>query len=204
MLHEHCSYFRRPCGILQVTPWSMRMDGNPPRGLIGSTPHARTILNPAAKCPVCRARVAFYRSERGGYAYFDAIGRPWSKHRCVPLGSVKSSQQATARCETNLRLLFASQAERIKALEQKTVGQLRNGQYAPTAKILRESGVLACDGQGKRESATRGPMSKADFVALCKAVVKACATREARGQEQQFALRVAEGVVRGMLLRPLK
>jgi hypothetical protein len=32
---------------------------------------------------VCGARVWFFRNERGGCAYFDAIGVPWPKHPCM-------------------------------------------------------------------------------------------------------------------------
>lgn len=40
---------------------------------------------PNANCPVCGARVYFFRNKRGGCAYFDSIGVPWPKHPCIPV-----------------------------------------------------------------------------------------------------------------------
>lgn len=49
---------------------------------------ARTSWNPPpedpnARCPVCLEPVWFFRNERGGCAYFDAIGKPWPLHPCM-------------------------------------------------------------------------------------------------------------------------
>lgn len=38
---------------------------------------------PNASCPVCSARVFFYRSAEGGTVFFDDLGPPWSKHPCT-------------------------------------------------------------------------------------------------------------------------
>lgn len=39
---------------------------------------------PNATCPVCGARVFYYRDPRtGGGAYFDRMGVPWPKHPCM-------------------------------------------------------------------------------------------------------------------------
>lgn len=39
---------------------------------------------PNATCPVCGARVFFYRDPKtGGSAYFDRMGVPWPRHRCM-------------------------------------------------------------------------------------------------------------------------
>lgn len=38
---------------------------------------------PNSRCPVCRQPVWFFRNERGGCAYFDAVGKPWPLHPCM-------------------------------------------------------------------------------------------------------------------------
>lgn len=38
---------------------------------------------PNAKCPVCGAKVYFYRSPYGGRVFFDELGPPWPKHPCT-------------------------------------------------------------------------------------------------------------------------
>ena len=43
----------------------------------------RLPTEPNAACPLCGAAVYFYRNERGGCAYFDALGPPWPKHPCM-------------------------------------------------------------------------------------------------------------------------
>ena len=42
-----------------------------------------SYLNPNASCPVCHARVYFYRSPYDGRVFFDDIGPPWPKHACT-------------------------------------------------------------------------------------------------------------------------
>lgn len=38
---------------------------------------------PNSRCPVCSQPVWFFRNERGGCAYFDAVGKPWPLHPCM-------------------------------------------------------------------------------------------------------------------------
>jgi hypothetical protein len=38
---------------------------------------------PNAKCPVCDAKVYFYRSPDNGRVFFDELGPPWPKHTCT-------------------------------------------------------------------------------------------------------------------------
>lgn len=38
---------------------------------------------PNASCPVCSAKVYFYKNEHGSRVYFDELGWPWPKHRCT-------------------------------------------------------------------------------------------------------------------------
>lgn len=42
-----------------------------------------SYTNPNATCPVCGARVFFYRSPHGGRVFFDELGVPWPKHPCT-------------------------------------------------------------------------------------------------------------------------
>ena len=44
---------------------------------------ASSFTIPNAHCPVCNARVFFYKSPFGGSVYFDQIGPPWPKHPCT-------------------------------------------------------------------------------------------------------------------------
>ena len=39
--------------------------------------------DPTARCPVCDARVFFYRSPDNGRVFFDQLGPPWPKHECT-------------------------------------------------------------------------------------------------------------------------
>lgn len=45
--------------------------------------HEASHTTPNARCPVCDARVFFYRSPEGGAVYFDELGPPWPKHPCT-------------------------------------------------------------------------------------------------------------------------
>jgi hypothetical protein len=42
-----------------------------------------SYTNPNAKCPVCDAKVYFYRSPDNGRVFFDELGPPWQKHACT-------------------------------------------------------------------------------------------------------------------------
>lgn len=46
-------------------------------------PTGRLSDKPNARCPRCGARVWFFRDRRGGCAYFDTVGNPWTKHPCM-------------------------------------------------------------------------------------------------------------------------
>ncbi|MBN8913180.1 MAG: hypothetical protein J0H65_14210 [Rhizobiales bacterium] len=45
-----------------------------------------SYVDPNAHCPVCGARVFFYRSPYNGRVFFDALGPPWPKHPCTDNG----------------------------------------------------------------------------------------------------------------------
>jgi hypothetical protein len=42
-----------------------------------------SYVNPFARCPVCCARVFFFRANNGGRVFFDELGPPWPKHPCT-------------------------------------------------------------------------------------------------------------------------
>src|SRR5690348_15938283 len=42
-----------------------------------------SYLDPNASCPVCGARVYFYRSPHNGRVFFDYVGWPRPKHPCT-------------------------------------------------------------------------------------------------------------------------
>lgn len=41
------------------------------------------FISPNAVCPICGARVFFYRNDLGSKVYFDELGWPWPKHPCL-------------------------------------------------------------------------------------------------------------------------
>lgn len=55
-----------------------------------------SLTHPNSRCPVCRARVFFYRSPTGGGVYFDEMGPPWPKHPCM---DSSGSEQHAPRAE---------------------------------------------------------------------------------------------------------
>ena len=40
-------------------------------------------VDPNATCPVCGAKVYFYKSPFDGRVYFESLGPPWTKHPCT-------------------------------------------------------------------------------------------------------------------------
>ena len=44
---------------------------------------------PNAKCPVCGESVWYYENRHGSRVYFDALGRPWPKHKCTDSSHLK-------------------------------------------------------------------------------------------------------------------
>lgn len=59
-----------------------------------------SYTTPNAKCPICGAKVFFYKSPLGGSVYFDDLGPPWPKHACTSteshkLNTAKNHQQIT-------------------------------------------------------------------------------------------------------------
>ncbi len=62
---------------------------------------------PNAHCPVCGAAVWFYRNRKGGCAYFDVLGRPWTLHPCMAMNrsgwDIEASTEAKARYIDTLR-----------------------------------------------------------------------------------------------------
>lgn len=52
--------------------------------------------DPNARCPICFEPVWFFRNERGGCAYFDAIGKPWPLHPCMEHPQTAEDRRAAA------------------------------------------------------------------------------------------------------------
>ena len=42
-----------------------------------------SFIFPNAKCPVCKRAVYFLKLQNGGRVFFDEIGPPWPKHKCI-------------------------------------------------------------------------------------------------------------------------
>lgn len=65
-------------------------------------------LEPNATCPVCGARVYFWKNKAGSKVWFDALGRPWPKHPCLDIVHATSSEHRAyiehARLNTNPNL----------------------------------------------------------------------------------------------------
>jgi len=83
--HGHPPFCDCGWGGVNHDPWSpkLRVDW--------SRTDSHTIPN--AACPVCSARVFFYRSPDGGAVFFDDLGPPWPKHPCTSDGAHRQVQK---------------------------------------------------------------------------------------------------------------
>lgn len=69
----------------------IHINGGPCTGFDGKSRTSSTkpfgaiesYVNPNAHCPVCGAKVYFYKSPLGGRVFFDDVGWPWPKHGCT-------------------------------------------------------------------------------------------------------------------------
>jgi hypothetical protein len=52
---------------------------------------------PNATCPICGARVYFWKNQSGSKVWFDALGHPWPRHPCLdlPLATTRLIQTPT-------------------------------------------------------------------------------------------------------------
>jgi hypothetical protein len=80
---------------------------------------------PNATCPVCGERVWFFRSENGGCAYFDAVGKPWPKHPCMDSRLINDRTAA-----------WQAQVEYRAAYDEEEDSFVRDAQTAYTAWAL--------------------------------------------------------------------
>lgn len=76
--HGHPPFCECGWGGVNYDPWRPKLNVD------WSNPNSHT--NPNACCPVCSAKVFFYRSPEGGAVFFDDLGPPWPKHPCTSYG----------------------------------------------------------------------------------------------------------------------
>lgn len=73
--------------------------GRQTRSALPAVKWRRLPDEPNATCPVCGARVWFFRNEHGGCAYFDALGRPWPLHPCMARTLGPANQRAVLEAQ---------------------------------------------------------------------------------------------------------
>ena len=76
--HGHSPLCECGWGGINSDPWRPKLNVDWSKAISHTTPNAR--------CPVCSARVFFYRSPDGGAVFFDELGPPWPKHPCTSNG----------------------------------------------------------------------------------------------------------------------
>lgn len=72
-------------GGVNYDPWKPKLNVD------WSKPISHTVPN--ASCPVCSARVFFYRSQDGGAVFFDDLGPPWPKHPCTSTSTHRQAEK---------------------------------------------------------------------------------------------------------------
>jgi hypothetical protein len=73
--HGHSPLCECGWGGINHDPWRPKLNVN--------WAHTTSHTIPNASCPVCSAKVFFYRSPDGGAVFFDDLGPPWPKHPCT-------------------------------------------------------------------------------------------------------------------------
>lgn len=70
---------------------------------------------------MCGARVWFFRNERGGCAYFDALGAPWAKHPCMdtPFWYSHDAGREARQVHEKAQEKAARKANRLKVAEER-------------------------------------------------------------------------------------
>lgn len=86
---------------------------------------------PNAKCPECRAQIYYIPGAKGGGAYFECLGPPWTKHPCTKRPRAYSPYNAKGQPKLRNR---RSTFERdgwipfiIRNVEQLVAGTIING-----------------------------------------------------------------------------
>ena len=67
-----------------------------------------SFTNPNAYCPVCGAKVFFYKFPYGGSVFFDNLGPPWPKHPCTDW-SIEKRKPVRSSVRTGKRNLSEDQ-----------------------------------------------------------------------------------------------
>ena len=83
--HGHPPFCECGWGGVNYDPWKPKLKVN------WSQATSHTIPN--ASCPVCSAKVFFYRSPDGGAVFFDDLGPPWPKHPCTSNGAHRLTEK---------------------------------------------------------------------------------------------------------------
>jgi hypothetical protein len=80
-----------------------------------------SYTNPNAKCPVCDKNVYYYQNHYGSKVYFDELGKPWPKHKCMTVQKISSLQYKKVKfiIDYNFDELSELTANRLKPLEYK-------------------------------------------------------------------------------------
>ena len=73
---------------------------------------------PNATCPICGARVYFWRNQSGSKVWFDALGHPWPKHPCLDV-AVATTREIQTR--TGLRIITRLE---VREAQRSAAGQL--------------------------------------------------------------------------------
>jgi hypothetical protein len=109
----------------------------------------RYIDGPNAVCPECHAPTYFVPGPRGGGAYFDCFGPPWTKHPCTDKQKVYSPYNAAGNPKLRNR---RSEFERsgwtplfIRNIEALTAGTIVHGVALNNPTVLHFGFVVAVD-----------------------------------------------------------
>lgn len=102
----------------------------------------RVPSEPNANCPVCGARVWFFRNKRGGCAYFDALGIPWPKHPCMAGFRFDdlAAQQAKTAYESAQRKAEA-RARRVALADERRAARLAERALRKAERDARVKGI---------------------------------------------------------------
>lgn len=69
---------------------------------------------PNATCPICGARVYFWKNQSGSKVWFDSLGHPWPRHPCLDVASAPTRQLQTP---IGLRVSLAEMREAQRSAE---------------------------------------------------------------------------------------
>ena len=91
-----------------------RLVEDAPSGYVATNPSPKPVRwhvppeEPNSRCPVCGDPVWFFRNRRGGCAYFDVIGKPWTLHPCMKALMTISDRRAEMEAQIDYERWEAS------------------------------------------------------------------------------------------------